>query len=68
MSGTTLRDTTRQLLCDLNKSKTYKDIAAEVGLSVGWVEAFGQGKSDDPGVTKVERLYVYLTKRQLNLA
>ncbi len=57
---TTLRDSTRQLLVDRPQSLSTAKIAADIGVSTAWLNAFAAGKISDPGVVKIETLNVYL--------
>lgn len=58
--GTTLRDTTRQLLVDRPASLSTATIATEVGVSSAWLNAFARGKINNPGVVTIEKLNAYL--------
>ena len=46
---------------------SMKQIAKDLDLNERWLFFFRKGHFDDPGVEKVERIYVYLTKKPLKL-
>ena len=55
------------LTLDLLKSseQTTYDVAKETGLTYSWICAFAADKMRNPSVSKVQRLYEYLTGRNL---
>lgn len=61
MISTRLRDRTQQLLRERPRTTTLEMIADATGLSARWIQDFGNDRSPDPGVCKVETLYTYLT-------
>lgn len=55
---------TRELL---NKSKLAgKKISEDTGLSQGWISQFSTGLYKHYSVGRIERLYEYLTKKELS--
>lgn len=62
-----LLKTTLHLYRERPRTKTLDIIARDTGLAREWLINFGGEASHDPGVRKVETLYVYLTGKQLEL-
>ena len=56
---------TKELLA--RAEEAYSEIARETGIPENWLYRFLHGKVADPGVNRVERLYVHLTCRPLEL-
>jgi hypothetical protein len=67
MTDSILLTRTRELYRNRPASLKPSQIAAETGLSLPWLQDFGWGRKGDPGVTKVERLYTYLSGKPLDL-
>lgn len=44
---------------------TWREICAETGLSYWWLTAFAQGRFDEPGLSKIERLQRYIAAHPL---
>ena len=65
MPSSTLYDRTLNLVRNRSRQITFRQIQTDTGLTVGWLEIFATGKMKDPGVCKVEALYVYLTGKPL---
>ena len=42
---------------------SWPKTAKKLGLDYAWLQKFAQRKIDDPGVNKVERLYLYLSDK-----
>ena len=61
---TSLRDKTIYLL-NSQKDKNLKQISTELAVSYEWLCLFSRGKSINPGVNTVQKLYEYLTKSKL---
>lgn len=61
MFSNRLRDRTLKLIKHRDRTVTLEIIAIETGLTRRWLEEFLAGNIDDPGVVKVETLYVFLT-------
>lgn len=55
-----LHTVTHELL--LNDERTLFVIASESGVGFHWLGKFKQNKYEDPGVSKVQKLYRYLSK------
>ena len=62
--GTSLRDRTIYLL-NSNRDKSLKEIAEATNTSYVWLSAFSRGRSLNPGVNTVQKLYEYLTNSKL---
>ena len=60
-----LKERTIELLRESPKSVPM--IAEDCGVSVRWLKYLKADKWDDPGVNKIERVYTYLTGRQIRL-
>lgn len=54
-----------KLLEDRPRHVTLKQIEQATGLRVQWLQDFVSGRTDDPGVKKVEKLYVHLSGKEL---
>jgi hypothetical protein len=67
MYSSKLRDETLKLLRARNRQQTFSAIAVNTKLPIRWIAEFSQGKTDDPGVCKVETLYRYLAGKELAL-
>ena len=57
---TALRDETRELLKNRPATLEMKTIAANLGVSVGWLNQFTRGKIENPGVVTICALNAYL--------
>lgn len=57
---TALRDETRELLKNRPASLETKTIAADLGVSVGWLNQFARGTIENPGVVTICALNAYL--------
>lgn len=62
-----LHRATLYLLHNRPRLLTYAIIGKETGLGAHWVRKFAQDKNPNPGVNSVERLYIYLSGKELNL-
>ena len=60
-----LQETTFSLLC--SSPLLINKISEDTGLGVPWLLKFKASQIAEPGVNKVERLYTYLTGRELKL-
>lgn len=58
---TSLLERTKLLL--LKDKGSWPTTAAETGLDREWMSKLAQGKIDDPGVNKIERLFNYLSQK-----
>jgi transcriptional regulator with XRE-family HTH domain len=58
---TKLRDETRELLKNRPATLEIKTIAADLGVSVGWLNQFARGKIENPGVVTICALNNYLS-------
>ncbi len=58
---------TRELLRNRSRLVTYEAIGKETGLSVEWIADLAQERFKDPGVSKVEILYEYLSGKRLEV-
>jgi hypothetical protein len=47
-----------------SSGKPIKQIAEEAGVGQRWLHDLVNGRFDDPGVKKIERLYLYLTNKK----
>ena len=63
----TLKKRTIELFATLPRSISNLEVARETGLSATWIQDFVHGRILDPSVNKVEHLYNYLSKKQLEL-
>jgi hypothetical protein len=61
----TLHEITRELL--KADAQTTFDVAVGTELSYSWIVAFACGRMKNPSVSKVQRLYEYLTGKPLAL-
>lgn len=53
-----------QTLALLDKTPaTLREVADATGLSYDWLRSLKSGRIDDPGVSRVEALFRYLTMR-----
>lgn len=59
---TSLRDETRALLLNRPASVTVGEIAEAIGISKSWLNAFGRGDIQNPGVVTIETLNAFLKK------
>ena len=46
---------------------TYNHIADECNVSIRWLDNLVAGKIKDPGVTKIEAVYEFVTGRSLDV-
>jgi len=53
---------TRDALINRPRSLTLQQIARDTGIQLHWLHSFSRGVSAEPGVCRVETLYMYLTK------
>ena len=51
-----------------SSGKTTFDVAVATGLTYGWIFAFAANSMRNPSVSKVQKLYEYLTDKPLKLA
>lgn len=58
---------TRKHLRDRPRTMSYQHICQETGLTVGWLVDFASNEDRDFGCEKVERLYAFLTGKQLEV-
>lgn len=63
---TKLLKTVRDLL-DQKSRDEWKVLAEQLGLTLNWVAMVANGKIEDPGVDKTEKLYQLLTGKQIQL-
>ena len=61
-----LHTRTLQLVKNRPRTLTLEQIKTDTGLSLAWLKAFSQGLTPDPGVNKVELLFIYLMKATLS--
>ena len=47
--------------------QSFEHIANEIGVTSRWLYYFADGKYEDPGVQKTQRLYTHLTGKKLKL-
>ncbi len=59
-----LTKTRNRLICS---DKSYLQIYRDTGLTPNWLSMLAQGKIEDPGVNKVQKLHEYLTGRALEV-
>lgn len=64
MDSESLLDFVRRELPKLRATRSVRDIAEAAGVDKWWLAKLCDGKIEDPGVTKVEKLAAYL--RSLN--
>jgi transcriptional regulator with XRE-family HTH domain len=57
-----LHTAARKLLISASKDMDIQDIAKALGISANWLWKFRGGLIPEPGVNKVEALYLYLAK------
>ncbi|HCH8285005.1 TPA: hypothetical protein NNP44_004560 [Salmonella enterica] len=50
-------NTVHTMLLNKPSDVSYKDIAARSGLGIGFIETFAAGKTPNPTITRVEKLY-----------
>lgn len=62
--STSFRDKTIYFL-NIQRDKSLKEIAKELNLNYEWLCLFSRGKSINPGVNTIQKLYEYLTKTKL---
>ena len=63
----TLLSITLKLLKDRHRDISYGDIAKATGLSRHWIVNLSLERAKSPDVNKVQKLYEYLSKRELQL-
>jgi hypothetical protein len=63
----TLRDRTYNALRGTidQKKETLRSVSAGADISLGWLRMFSLNKIPDPAVSRIEKLYRYLTNRVL---
>ena len=64
MSGS-FHEHTRALFTNRPITETLDRISEETGLSKRWLSEFGTKDDLDPGVSRVQTLYEYLSKNKL---
>ena len=47
--------------------QTHKDVARATRIPVAWIQQFSVSRSTNPGVTRVQKLYEYLSGSKLEL-
>ncbi|MBL4869170.1 MAG: hypothetical protein JKY67_22645 [Pseudomonadales bacterium] len=57
-----LLEQTLNLLQNVKGVKSRRSISSETGLDYEWLQKLAQGKIEDPGVKKIERLFKYLSE------
>lgn len=62
-----LHAVTHELLRQRPRTLTLDKIAEDTGLTIYWLMHYSGNANCDPGVSKVETLYEYLTKTKLDL-
>lgn len=67
MIKTRLRDKTVSLLQNRSVKLTYKKISADTTIPVGWIKMLAADLIAGPDVNRIETLYEYLTKKELEL-
>lgn len=60
--GVNLYETTREML--IASRGQFRKIADETGLDYFWLSSVAQGRIEDPGVRKMQRLYDYLKGKE----
>lgn len=58
---------TRKLLKNRPHCLTYAEIAEKSGVPEEWIKSFGQGRTRNPSVIRVEKLYNALSSAPLEL-
>lgn len=56
---------TQRLLFDTKL--TYAEIFLATNIPIHWLTNFARGKTPDPGVNRVQKLYEHLTGKQLKV-
>lgn len=64
---TRLHERTLYLVHNRSRKLTYDMIAKEIGENPNWIKKFSCGQISDPGVNKVEKLYVFLSGKELDV-
>jgi hypothetical protein len=67
MEDSALFSATFKLLDDRPRRITLAILEKETGIPEEWLKKFGQGVIGDPGVIRVEKLFVALTGKPLDL-
>jgi hypothetical protein len=67
MYSSQLLERTLQLVAERPRTCTFEVLSKETGIPATWLKHFARGKIDDPGVIRVEKLYVFFTKASLEL-
>lgn len=62
-----LMNATVELLRLRPRTLTLPMIAKDIGVSPYWLSMLVNGQIPNPSVVKIERLYCYLTKKELDL-
>ena len=62
-----LHDKTLQLLDKRPRDLTLKTISEQTGISYWWLTHFSKRRNNEPGVNQVEKLYTFLSGRDLRL-
>ncbi len=58
---------TFELLKTRPHNQTFDDISRATGIKVAWLRHYSRGEAKAPSVHKVERLYVFLSGRSLDV-
>lgn len=62
-----LRQQTLNLLKERPRHRTLARISMDTGIPFFWLEHFSKGRTKNPNCDTVEKLYIYLTGRELEL-
>lgn len=63
----TLFEKTKQLLKERPRTLEYKDVSQGTGIGVSWLKMFASDRIQDPSVNTIERLYRFLSGKDLEL-
>jgi len=65
MNGSQLLHRTLDMVRDRPRSCTYEVLAEQTGIPTAWLKNFVNNRIEDPGVKRVETLFVFFAKSPL---
>lgn len=60
-----LVDKTKELLKNRPRTLEYEKISQDTGIGASWIRMFASDRIKDPGSTRIEILYNYLSSKKL---
>lgn len=68
MRRVSLLEHTLTLVENRPRTLTYKDIQKKTGIPVSYLQNLMSGLIKDPGVNRIEKLYIFFTKKPLQFS